>query len=1568
MDQSLRNKLRNVVTHCRRQLEQAISDMLQGQYGIHASGEIEDAARLMHLSAEEQQYRGRVVTHLDHILHSGLKPKDAAAQLVREAAFTHLNRLCAYKMMATRGLILDPVGKVLKSRGFLFYLADHPDDEQLWSSNEQETAYRHYLEWLNGTLSEEIGVLFSPHDVASGLFPPHRVLVSVLESLNSEELQAIWNEDETIGWVYQYFTPKELRDQARKESAAPRNSYEMAFRNQFFTPRYVVEFLVDNTLGRTWYEMRRGDTALKDKCRYLSGGRWSVVGGQKEVSDDGSELSAASGVAESNGVGQSDLHSDKELAARGNVRTDEPDSARSSVNPVEHSRGTRTPLNTGIPSSPEHSLRLADGSGNANLDSTATELSGTSTSGIAVQPDSAHRTPSQRADELTGRKEATDHRPPTTDHRLKKDPREIKVLDPACGSGHFLLYCFDLLQEIYEEAYTEQWSVVGGQLSEGKSEGAIVEELKQIGYDYSKSDHRPLTTDHRSFEEFKRAIPGLILAHNLHGIDIDLRVTQLAALALWLRAQRTFQEMGLKENRPQIERMNLVCAEPMPGEEDLLEEFIAGLSPHVLGSLIGELVRNVFTRMKLAGEAGALVRIEDDIIGPIEEARRQWQEMLRKQAERDEEMARKGALFDYHKEEAQQKFIFDIADITSEKVWQDAEAQALEALREYARRASNGKGLARRLFAEDAEQGFAFIDLCRQKFDVVLMNPPFGDASLPSKPYIDETYGDTKGDVYKAFVECFQDRLVSGGFLGIISSRTGFFLSQSSDWRERIVLRLYRPMVLADFGMGVLDAMVETAAYVLRSLTKEEDEQLTLQLARELPQIPTDKKGIFSTKKYEETRDLKRHQANGELIRLHNVGFIKPIEGRFPRWSLVSRGQGSGVRGRGSVAESDEQPTIDYPPLVCLRLLGEEDKGRALYEALHNEQDERRFVVSPEDFRQVPNTPFCYWVSNDIQRLFVAMPPLESEKRTVKQGLTTADDFRFLRLWWEVDAEALCPPSAHPEQRDGAYCVLNNYKWFSFGKGGEYSPYYADLYLVLNWAQDGKELKAWAEGLYGGQHWSRIIKNTDYFFRKGLTWSRRSQLGLSIRAFPRDCIFSDKGPAILDANQLSMNYLLGLCNSKVFQIFVSLQMVFGSFEVGVLQRTPTPDCDGFEDEQLGGLALGSVRLKQSFDTTNEISHVFHIPALLQSNGGTLAERIAAWQARVTEAERQLAAHQREIDDIAFRLYGISDDDRQSIESSVTQNAPTADEGEQDEDDETEPDQPTTDHRPLITALISYAVGCAFGRWDARFATGEQPAPELPDPFAPLPVCAPGALTGDDGLPLGKTPEGYPLRVDWDGILVDDPDHEDDIIRRVREVFELMWQERAEEIEHEACESLGVKTLRDYFRKPTAGGFWTDHIKRYSKSRRKAPIYWLLQSSKKSYSLWLYYHRLDRDILFKALINYVEPKIRLEETGLQEARSKRAAGATGREAREFDRQIEKQEALISELHDFHDRVRRAATLRLEPDLNDGVVLNIAPLWEVVPWAEAKKYWKELLEGKYEWSTVSQQLRERKLVEG
>ena len=115
------------------------------------------------------------------------------------------------------------------------------------------------------------------------------------------------------------------------------------------------------------------------------------------------------------------------------------------------------------------------------------------------------------------------------------------------------------------------------------------------------------------------------------------------------------------------------------------------------------------------------------------------------------------------------------------------------------------QGLSRRLFAGDAERGFAFIDLCRKWYDVVLMNPPFGEASKPSKSYIEKNYPRTKNDVYAAFVERWVSRLTRRGMLGAITSRTGFFLSSFQKWREEVLLKQVRPTVVADLGYGVLD-------------------------------------------------------------------------------------------------------------------------------------------------------------------------------------------------------------------------------------------------------------------------------------------------------------------------------------------------------------------------------------------------------------------------------------------------------------------------------------------------------------------------------------------------------------------------------------------------------------------------------------------------------------------------------------------------------------------------------------------------------------------------------------------
>jgi len=639
---------------------------------------------------------------------------------------------------------------------------------------------------------------------------------------------------------------------------------------------------------------------------------------------------------------------------------------------------------------------------------------------------------------------------------------------------------------------------------------------------------------------------------------------------------------------------------------------------------------------------------------------------------------------------------------------------------------------------------------------------------------------------------------------------------------------------------------------------------------------------------------------------------------------------------------------------VFLHLLGSEDKATALANAVTTLRQGRpkeplTYVVNPRDFLKIPGAPFAYWVSQDIRRLFTEFPPFQANGRQARRGPSTGDDGRRVRAWWEVDASQ----------------IGRERQWVPFSKGGAYSPYYADPHLVVAWDETRRTFRD-----FWGRPGRMIERpeSLEFFFRPALTYSLRTQRGLSFRILNEGCVFGHKGPALFAGGVDELRSLLALTNSRAFQSLVALQMVFGSYEVGVIQRTPVPELGDFR-ERLAELATSCVAIKRGLDQANEISHVFDLPGLLQVEGDSIQERIERWQLRVSEAEDHLAANQAEIERIAFGLYGISDADREAIEK-VNVGGQSNDTGSNVPDDDGEeiesyfaPVSPAA----LVTGLLSYAVGCSFGRWDLRIALDRSRSSSLPDVFAPLPRVSPGMLVGPEGLPAdqdNRSPVDH-AQVSWDGVLVDDGDHKDDIETQARRMLEVLWEEHAEAVEREACRILGVGDLREYFRNPK--GFFQDHIKLYSRSRRKAPIYWLLQSSNRSFGIWLYYQRLNKDLLFKVIINYVDPKIRLEEDRLEQLRLKRSAGlASDRPGRDVEKALERQDALLLELQDFREKLDRVAKLYLAPDLNDGVILNIAPVWEVVPWTEAKVSWQELRMGKYEWSSVAAQLRDKGLI--
>ncbi len=1377
-DQKTRNLLQRTVTACRKLLDDEFAAQRRGTYGINDDGTAAPLATLAHLPDEDMQVAQLLRDRLDHLVAGLVGPgkketdarKEAVGRLTREQAFTVLNRLAALRMAEERGIVLECVRHGLQSEGFLLF-------QQSAGSAFGDTwmAYRAYLFVLFDELAVDLGVLFSRWDPAGLLFPRQEALEAVLgelggtgnaaarDNLTPDEFNAIWAEDETIGWIYQYYNDPAERKKMRDESAAPRNSRELAVRNQFFTPRYVVEFLTDNTLGRIWYEMTQGQTRLKDQCRYL-------VRRPNEI-----------------------------FLSEGEAAPSDSDNPQSAIS---------------NPQSQEELLR----------------------------------------------------EPVFIPHRPLKDPRTILMIDPACGSLHFGLYAFDLFEVIYEEA----WDMAERMKAEGRS-------MKELEAAYPEFSSFILhTSSFQSKEAFLRQVPRLIIEHNIHGIDIDPRCAQIAGLSLWLRAQKSWQRLGLTASqRPTVTRSNIVCAEPMPGEKDLLREFVEREFPAEERGVFLRLLEAIFDKMQLAGEAGSLLKIEEEIKTSIEEARRDWDKLR----EHLPGLADDNPTSDLRPLASDS----DLRPLTSD-FWEAAESRLIAALRDFAELAENGGGFQRRLFAEDAARGFAFIDVCRKRYDVALMNPPFGAAAVKTSKNLEVQYPECRSDVYGAFVLRGYSLLNENGSLGAITNRTGFFTSGYEQWRSKVIYSAtFSIRVFADLGSGVLDsALVETAAFCCDRTNRRSADTFSM--------IGIDEKASVIC-------DAIRNVAQG--------------------------------------AQPRHFQEVDFDTLSLL-----------------------------------PAKPLAYWSPNQVAKLYKLPQTLEPTILEARAGLRTLDNFRFLRLWWEVPANSDFPAA-----------------WVYHLKGGAFQRFFVNPHLLCAWKESGKEIKSLAEARYGSV--TRIIQAQDYYFRPGLTFTYRTSSRFGVRAAPAACNFGNKGPLIVSLrdSREDLYFLLGYLNSPLVGYLISLSLAAAegaarSYEVGIVQRLPLVPHTKEGRDAIAHQAKSIVGTVQNAFRCDSSSCGFVWPRLGSDSLSASFKNTQTYQANAREVLKEAVMS---IDQSVSSAAGVEHlshvfSEYRDFEGSVGANIG-------DEEDEAA----TTDgYLPRLTCLdvaahhLSLFLGATFGRWDIRYATGEQAAPELPDPFAPLPVCPPGQLQNAQGLPVEKAEseklkaEGYPIDIPWDGILVDDPNHPLDIERRVREVIGIIWgggqrsedggqrpevrDQRSEKdaatpesIEHEACEILGVKSLREYFRKPA--GFFADHLKRYSKSRRQAPIYWPLSTASGSYTLWIYYHHLDGDTLYKCLQQFVEPKIKETENEIHRLRTMLAADEAGTKER---KQLADAESLLTELRSLHATLSHWAP-RWKPNLNDGVVITASPLWELFrlpKWQKIlKETWQELEKGTYDWAHLA-----------
>lgn len=1322
-DNPTRARLARFVTDAREVLASEFTEKFQRLYGLSPSGEVTPIDKLKDLDYAQLATTQLLRERLAHLVAANPTARNAAVaavdRLSREQAFTILNRLAAVRMAEKRGLIQESVGRGYESNGFRVYSIEAGS-----CLGEMYHRYRRYLFCLFDELAVDLGVLFDRRSPSGLLFPRESCLLKLLDLLNSPDLEALWAEDETIGWIYQYWNDPEerrrMRDPKQGGSAAPRNSRELAVRNQFFTPRYVVEFLADNTLGQIWYEMTQGQTKLKDQCRCL------VRHPNESFLKPGEQPPAADSqppVAPKPGEGGSTLN----------------------------------PQPAAIPTQEE----------------------------LLRQPV---------------------HIP----HRPIKDPRTILMLDPACGSMHFGLYAFDLFEVIYEEAWDLEQA---GRAVLSRPPGM-------------KSLHETYPDKHA----FLRDVPKLIIEHNIHGIDIDSRCVQIAGLSLWLRAQRAWKDQKIPAaDRPRITRSNIVCAEPMPGEKDLLRDFVEQEFRAEERGVFLRLLETIFDQMQLAGEAGSLLKIEEEVRTAIEEAKQAWEKLQYRPAELFSTSALNAV--------SKQPELDATADLRSlaSDFWQTAESRLLAALRDYAEQAETGGGLQRRLFAEDAARGFAFIDVCRKRYDVALMNPPFGVATDRIFERLKTRSPDTYTEMFASFVARGLQALAAGGLVGAITSRAFLTTKRLHEWRKGQVLRSIE--LLLDLGGQVMDsALVESCAYI-----------------------------------------LKRSQVSPR---------IRAIDARSTRGNADMSGD-------------------------CDLLRAKESK---------------HFSVNRIDLERLPGAKLLYSIPGDIHELLRTAQPFEPLVGTVRQGMGTFDDFRFVHLRWEVPADM----------------VGRGMTWEPLAKGGEYARYYSDIHLVLNWASDGKELGE-VNIQHNGQV-SQVRQASDYWRKAGCTYSKRSQKGFSARALPSNCIITGKGPAILTLSEIPNDYLLGWLNSRLITFLIELQANYAEFNTGILKALPwkQPPADSIRELARG--ASDCALILRDLDGASETTSFF----VSLDKSPSLAELTTMLNSKRITTGEFVADHSRKWDQHVDTVYAV---DSSSLEKQLSDEVEESNEA--DADDEPLPATQSYSASECVQRVLSYLLGDAFGRWDIRYATGEKSAPELLDPFAPLPVCPPGQLQNAQGLPARPEdlPAAYPIKnIPWDGILVDDAGHPLDIESRIRRVIEIIWQERAEPIENEACEVLGVNSLRDHFRKPA--GFFADHLKRYSKSRRQAPIYWPLSTASGSYTLWIYYHRLTDQTLHTALADFVDPKIKTVDRDIEVLRGRAGGGGS---------QIGESQEFLDELRDFRAEIERIIKLPWKPNLNDGVLITSSPLWKLFRLPKWRKdlevCWKELERGDYDWAHLA-----------
>ena len=549
---------------------------------------------------------------------------------------------------------------------------------------------------------------------------------------------------------------------------------------------------------------------------------------------------------------------------------------------------------------------------------------------------------------------------------------------------------------------------------------------------------------------------------------------------------------------------------------------------------------------------------------------------------------------------------------------------------------------------------------------------------------------------------------------------------------------------------------------------------------------------------------------------------------------------------------------------------------------------ENRFAqTSTDSFSKIPGSPVAYWVSEKTIASFEK--GILADVADTKQGFATGDNNRFLKFWQEVDWNTVGLNYSSRELAKESFK-----KWFPTNKGGSYRKWYGNNIYLANWKNDGSEMRAFS---------GSVIRNPQYYFRQGITWSSLSSGGLSMRFSPTGFIFESKGSMCYLKDECNLFYVLALMNTKVVDSMLNILAPTLDYHEGPMSKVPVV-IDSNRKKLIDEKAKVCVNIcKNDWDSYETSWDFVTHPFITYRSGAGFADipmnkwqyRIAdayhTWESNATAQFDLLKKNEEELNRIFIDIYGLQDELTPEVEDKdVT--VRKADLGRD------------------IRSFISYAVGCMFGRYSLdvdglAYAGGEWDNSKY----------STFAADKDNIIPIS-----------------DDEYFEDDIVGRFVKFVEIVYgKDTLDENLKFIADALGGKgqpkdVIRNYF----LNDFYSDHCKIY----QKRPIYWLFDSGKKNgFKALIYMHRYQPDTIARIRTDYVHEQQARYRTAIADLETRIANASTGERVK-LNKQLKTLNDQATEIHEYEEKIHHLADQMISIDLDDGVKVNYAKFQDVL----------------------------------